>query len=88
MALVVPAVTKPALLRVPSAWWWRLAGLLGWINARVLLSALFFAMVTPIGVVMRLTGHDPLRRRGAARSTNWLPYAERLRDPRHYERMY
>jgi hypothetical protein len=35
---------------------------LGWINTRILLGAVFFLMVVPMGVVMRLAGRDPMAR--------------------------
>jgi hypothetical protein len=35
----------------------------GLINTRILLGLVFFAVVTPIGLVMRLLGRDPVRRR-------------------------
>ena len=47
----------------------RLAEVLAWINTRILLSVVFFGMVTPMGLVMRWLGRDPMRRgfdRGAA----------------------
>lgn len=85
--LVVCGRFAPKFLRVPSAGWWMLAGALGWVNARILLSALFVALVTPMALAMRLAGRDALRirRRG---SGGWSAYPERLRSPKHYERMY
>jgi saxitoxin biosynthesis operon SxtJ-like protein len=78
---------RPALLKYPSNAWWALAGLLGWVNARVLLSLLFFLLLTPVSVIWRVTGKDPLSRR---RETwrGWQAYPERYRNPRHYERMF
>ena len=86
--LVAPALMHPALLRVPSALWWRLAHVLGWVNARVLLSLTWLLVLTPVGAVLRLAGRDALARRRRTGVPGWLPYAERQRDPRHYERMY
>ena len=48
----------------------------------------FFLIMTPIGVVKRLLGWDPLDRRSGSRGSYWKPYSERQRDPRHYEKMY
>lgn len=87
VALIGPALLRPGLLTGPSAIWWRLAYGLGWINTRALLSAVFFCMLTPVGLVMRLRGWDPLRRRRDGES-GWLPYPERLQTPKHYERIY
>lgn len=86
-ALMVPALVKPALLRLPSAWWWRMAGWLGWLNARVLLSAFFLVIITPVGLALRLGGWDPMRRRRRA-AGGWLPYPDRIGDPKHFERMF
>jgi hypothetical protein len=79
---------RPSSLRIPSRLWWRLAHALGWVNTRVLLSVFFFLVVTPTGLVMRVCGWDPLRRRRAGRGSGWLPSPLRHRDPKHYERMY
>ena len=35
---------------------------LGWINTRIILGALFYLLFTPLGVGMRLRGKDPMRR--------------------------
>lgn len=40
--------------------WMLLGEKLGWINTRILLAIIFYFVVTPIGIVMRLTGKDAL----------------------------
>ncbi|MTI88160.1 MAG: hypothetical protein FH748_09345 [Balneolaceae bacterium] len=40
--------------------WYKLAEYLGWFNARVLLSLVYYVVVTPIGFLFRLFGNDPL----------------------------
>ena len=37
--------------------------MLGWINTRIILSLVFFAVFLPYGVVLRLLGKDPMARR-------------------------
>ena len=44
--------------------------LLGSIMSRLLLSVIFFVIVTPLALVMRLFGHDPMRRKGWKKSTD------------------
>ena len=85
--LVVTAATRPAWLERPAFWWMRLAGVLGWFNSRVLLTALFAGVLTPFGIVMRMTGKDLLDRRRRPDSA-WLPYPVRFQDPKHYERLF
>jgi hypothetical protein len=42
---------------------WMIVGeVLGWLNTRIILGVLFYALFTPIGLYMRLRGKDPMRR--------------------------
>ncbi len=85
-ALVVLAVAAPRTLYWPSLAWWKLVHVLGYINARIILTVLFALLLVPLGVFWRLTGKDPLGRRRAG--TGWSSYPGRYRDPKHYSRMY
>lgn len=83
--LIGCALTVPAFLAVPSMLWWKLAHALGWLNARILLSAVFWGLLTPVGLLASIWGWDPLRlKRGFA--SGWVPYPNR--HAKHYERMY
>ena len=86
--LLLTAAIAPAWLRVPSALWRKFADVVGWINARVILTLAFFVVFMPVGLVMRLLGRDLLRLRRSTRSTYWEPYPARLRQITHYERMF
>jgi hypothetical protein len=86
-ALITAGLLRPALLAVPSAIWWRTALLLGWVNARIILTVAFALVLTPIGCVWRLTGHDPLGRNRKTWS-GWVPYPVRYRAGDHYRRMF
>jgi hypothetical protein len=85
--LVVCGYVRPQLLKGPSALWWKLALVLGYINARVILTLIFAIVLVPIGLLWRLIGRDPLARRRASWH-GWSAYPARYRDPKHYERMY
>jgi hypothetical protein len=59
---------------------------IGWVVSYVLLGLVYFVVLAPIGVVLRLTGRDPLRLRGPGPArTLWKP-VETATDPRHYLR--
>ena len=88
VVLLSAGTLKPSLLRVPSALWWRLTHAIGWINIRLVLSAIFVLMFTPMGLALRFTGWDPMRRRHDRTQSGWIPYPQRHGDPKHYERMY
>jgi hypothetical protein len=42
--------------------WMTVGEVLGWINTRVILGAIFYLLFTPMGLYMRLRGKDPMRR--------------------------
>ena len=61
-SLLLPGLLMPVVLRKPYELWMRLAHVLGWINTRIILSIIFYAVFTPVAFVMRLTGADPMNR--------------------------
>jgi len=86
--LVLLGLVFPKALVLPNKAWLAFAEALSFLATRVILAFVFFAVVTPIGVVKRLFGWDPLHRRAARGDSYWQPYSERQRDPRHYEKMF
>ena len=63
VALVAAALVLPhSLTRVYRAWMTAGEGL-GWINTRILLSVIYYGLVTPMGIVRRRFGRDPMQRR-------------------------
>ena len=85
--LLVTGLVYAPLLKYPSALWWRFSRVLGYVNARVLLTVLFWIALVPLSVVWRMTGKDPLARR-RDKWPGWSPYPPRYRGPKHYEKMY
>jgi hypothetical protein len=56
--MMVPRIYKPI-----AFFWFGLSDLLGEVVSKILLSALFFGVVTPIGILRRLFGKDSLKLR-------------------------
>jgi len=65
------AFLRPESLRTVHMAWMRLATVLGTINARILLGIIYYLVVVPIGLVMRMCGKDPLARGFAAEKTTY-----------------
>ncbi len=86
--LILLGLLWPRALVLPNRAWMLLAEGLSYVTTRIILGLVFFLIITPIGVLKRLSGWDPLGRRGARRASYWKPYSERQRDPRHYEKMF
>ena len=87
VTLIVLGLLAPRLLKWPSAVWWKFAMVLGHVNARVILTIAFLIVLTPVGLVWRLIGHDPLARR-RRHWPGWTPSPARYRNPDHFTRMY
>ena len=86
--LVLLGLVFPAALIWPNKAWMALAEGLSFVTTRIILAFVFFVIVTPIGVIKRLFGWDPLNRRAATSDSYWTAYSERQKDPRHYEKMF
>jgi hypothetical protein len=87
-ALILTGLLLPSLAKRFHILWMRLAVLLGHINSRILLSLMFYGVFTPYGLVMRLCGRDPLRRRGARRETYWIPRKVTRQAKEQFERLF
>ena len=66
------AVVAPSLLGPVHRVWMQVAHALGWFNTRVLLGLVYFFVMTPIGIVMRLMGRDPLDRGVKDQPSYWV----------------
>lgn len=61
--LFVPALIKPNCLKIVHGPWMKLGHGLGWINTRLILGVIFFVFITPFGIIMRLSGKDPMAKK-------------------------
>jgi hypothetical protein len=60
-AFAVVAFTVPSILAVPNRLWMKFGLLLAKIVSPIALGILFYLVFTPIGLLMRLSGKDPMR---------------------------
>jgi Saxitoxin biosynthesis operon protein SxtJ len=58
---LVPSLLRPRLLAPLNRAWIQVGLLLHRVTSPVALGLIFFATITPMGLVMRWFGHDPLR---------------------------
>ena len=64
--LVLPALIRPIfvgliLLTFP----------IGWVVSHLLLGLIFYGVVTPIGLILRISGHDPLQLKKSGENSVW-----------------
>lgn len=80
VALTFPNAMRPVYIALTCATF-----PIGWVVSHLLLAFIFYLIITPIGLVMRLCGYDPMHRkfdRGA--STYWKPHATETDTSRYF----
>jgi len=70
-ATAVVGVLAPRRIAWIYRGWMLLVFPIGWCVSYCVLAATFYLILTPIGLIMRLCGHDPLRRRPDSSATFW-----------------
>ena len=80
LGLVFPPIIRPVfvgliLLTYP----------IGWVVSHLLLGAIFYGVVTPIGISLRLAGHDPLQLKAPLGNSLWKSSVGKT-DPAGYLR--
>jgi hypothetical protein len=68
LILLLLGMVWPRLYTPLAKLWIGLSLLLGSVMSRVLLTVIFFVVVTPLAVIMRFFGHDPMGRKGWKKS--------------------
>ena len=83
IGFTIPAAVRPLFLGLMA-----MAYPIGWTISNLLLAATYYLLFTPIGLTMRLFGHDPLERTlDRSANTYWFTHEPR-RDPSFYFRQF
>ena len=57
------ALIAPQILRPVNDIWLKIGNVLGWINSRIILGVMFFLLIFPIGLLLKLFGKDSMNRK-------------------------
>jgi intracellular septation protein A len=88
LLLLSGLVIPPALNPVYKAWM-RLAGVLAWINTRLILGLFFCLILTPVALIMRLVRDDVLRRKPDRSCPSYWHLRGKMKPARDsYEHLY
>ena len=83
------AIIAPLLLKPVYIGWMRLAFVLSWINTRLLLCIIFYLILAPMGIGMRIFGADPLDRKIDKKKVSyWNQNEKRELSVSDYERQF
>ncbi len=82
LALIWSASLKPLYLV-----WMKFGDIAGWINTRIILFLLFFFVIFPVGLLMKLFGSDPLHRKADGKVDTYRVTCNEV-DKDHMEKPY
>jgi hypothetical protein len=75
VAFLVAALFMPIVLRPLNKAWYQLGLLMGRVVSPIVLGILFFILITPIAILMRMAGRDPLKLRKQDVQSHWIDRA-------------
>ena len=88
-AVLIIAWGRPLVLRLVYKYWMRLALALGLVTSHIVLALLYYLVITPIGLVMRVLGKNPLALHIDQRAESyWIRRENRNPDKQRYEKMF
>ena len=61
--LLIWALIAPSTLKIIYNVWMRIGLVLGWLTTKIVLSIVFYFVVTPMGLLMKIFREDPMRRK-------------------------
>ncbi len=89
LALSVVGLLVPSFMRIIFVGLMYITFPIGFVVAHVLLAVIYFAVLTPIGLLTRLTGYDPMgRRKNTTETTTYWVTREERRPRKSYFRQF
>ena len=89
LAFLLCGLTVPKALLYPYKGWMRLSFILGFLMTHLILSLLYYLVLTPIGVVMRMFGKDFLcKQMDKNATTYWIKKDHKVYAKERYEKMF
>ena len=91
LAVVVPVIgwLVPAFMRMVFLGMSYAAWPIGFVVSHVILALVYYLVFTPIGLIMRLVGYDPMRRAfDDSASSYWIAREASGADPKRYFRQF
>jgi saxitoxin biosynthesis operon SxtJ-like protein len=88
VAVLLAGLWFPKFLRLPYRLWMLLAVILGWFMTRILLTAAYLLIMTPMGLLLRASGKDILDERLVKDSVSYWKKHESADDLKRYNKQF
>ena len=69
LPFLIIGLARPQSLLFPYKLWMKLGYFLGLINSRIILGLIFFIVLLPISIFMRIFGYDPLKKKKLSKNS-------------------
>ena len=83
-AVLATAAFVPKLGRIAYLAVYLPTSIIGYVVSNVMLTLMFFLVITPLGIIMKLMGKDVLQQRRQNRTTRWAPVKETKNEDSYY----
>ena len=83
-AILAVATFVPKLGRIAYLAVYLPTSIIGYVVSNVMLTLMFFLVITPLGIIMKLMGKDLLQQRRPNRTTQWTPVKETKNEDSYY----
>ena len=83
LGIIIPILLKPIYIL-----WMIFAVILGWVMTRVILSLVFYLIITPISLITRLLGEDFLKLKNIDSESYWNPRDSNYENNQDYEKQF
>jgi len=83
LGLVWPAFVRPIYIA-----WMTVAFPIGWLVSHLLLAVIFYLVISPIGLIMRLCGYDAMQRKFDRQAKTYWKRRDRNDDTETYFKQY
>ena len=87
VVFAVVALIRPVLLGPVNSIWLKISDVLGWVNTRLVMGIMFFLLIAPIGILMRLFGKDTLNNKLSEKESSYR-IITKVRDKKHLEKPF
>lgn len=87
--LIALGLGAPGALKMPQKLWMGLAVVIGFFMSRLILTILFYMVITPIGIIVKLLGKDVLNERIDKKAVSyWINRPAEAKTEESYENQY
>jgi hypothetical protein len=88
VVIAVLGIVRPLALKPLCVAWMAAAFPIGWVVSHTLMAVVYYLLMTPVGLVMRLLGRDPMERKLDRNASTYWKRREPTKGSQRYFRQF